>query len=67
MNKVNDLRSENKDVLRMFMEASGLNLESAVIIGVESDGTVHLSSNAKDNLKLIGAIETAKMHVYEGW
>jgi len=57
----------SKDIQEILNEASDLRFQSVVIVGTTPDGVVHLSNNSKDVLSLLGALEAAKMHVYEGW
>lgn len=61
---------ESDDVTRALRDALGGNFKSVIVFGHGEDDLIHIiTSGAESNTHLIGALETAKMHIFKeaGW
>lgn len=53
------------DAKALLEEAAGMEFESVIVFGMR-DGQIFVSSSAhRDTLKLIGALEAAKIHLWQ--
>ena len=67
INNVIHFSTSSTDTQEILDEASSLEFQSIALVGVDKYGTVYLSSKTEDAMKLLGALEAAKMEVYERW
>lgn len=64
--KINDA----DDVTKTLRDALASNFKSVIVFGYGEDDLIHIiTSSAESNTHLIGALETAKMHIFReaGW
>jgi len=58
---------KDDNVQEILYEAEHRLLQSVVVVGTDSEGRAHFASTSNSKMELLGALEAAKMHVWENW
>jgi len=68
MSNVIQFGRKESSVQELLNDASDKCLASVVLVGTDAQGLVHFAHTAPESMvQLIGAVEAAKMHLYDTW